>query len=164
MSPRTAESNAMANIMGINDPVPFNQAECDAKIAKVVKEAAARNTKTRAERDEKTGYFKPEAIHHRRKIELFRLREIAKNAEIRLNEYGVPDCRLAQERIDAALAARKVAAENGSLNEERRQELLLQQHENELVQAQQRLEKFRKENNTAVRLLREFEQSWVAQT
>ena len=154
---RSQETQQFVNVMGIDDPVPFDQAECDASIARVVKEAGELAAKTRAERDEKSGYIKPEAIDNRRKIELFRLREIAKNAAIRLNSYGMPDCRLAQERIDAALAARKVAAENGSLNEERRQELLLQQHESELVQAQERLEKFRKENNTAVRLLREFE-------
>ena len=158
---RTEATNALMGVMGVNAPVPFNQAECDASIAKVTKEAGELAAKNNARRDEKSGYLKPEAINNRQKIELFKLRENAKNAGIRLNEYGMPDCRLAQERIDAALAARKVAAENGSLNEERRQELLLQQHEAELVKAQERLERFRKENNTAVRLLREFEQSLV---
>ena len=158
---RSRETQQFVNLMGIGDPVPFNQAEHDASMAKVLKDAAEIVAKNRAERNEKTGYLKPEAINNRQKIELFKLRENAKNAEVRLNEYGVPDCRLAQERIDGALAARKVAVENGSLNEERRQELLLQQHESELVKAQERLERFRKENNLAVKSLREFEQSLV---
>lgn len=157
MSPRTAESNALANIMGVNDPITFDQKELDDSIAKVVKQAGELAATNNARRDEKNGLNKPEAIDNRRKIELFRLREIAKNAAVRLNSYGMPDCRLAQERIDAALAARKVAAENGSLNEERRQELLLQQHEAELVKAQERLEKFRLANTRAVVALQNWE-------
>jgi hypothetical protein len=158
---RTQESNAIANIMGVNNPIPFDQKECDAKIAKVVREAAERVAQNNKARDDKAGVNTPAAIDNRRKIELFKLRENAKNAAIRLNEYGVPDCRLAQERIDAALAARKVAAELGALNEEQRQELLLQAAEAELVKAQERLERFRRENTAAVTALRDFEQSLV---
>jgi hypothetical protein len=158
---RTQESNAIANIMGVNNPVKFDQKEQDASIAKVVKEASELAAKNNAARDAKNGVNSPRAIENRSKITLFKLRENAKNAAVRLNEYGVPDVRFAQEKIDAALAARKVAATNGALNEERRQEHLLQEAEAELVKAQERLEKFRKENTLAVAALKDFEQSLV---
>lgn len=157
MSPRTQESNAMANIMGVNNPVPFDQAECDASIAKVVKEAGELAAKTRAERDEKTGVLTPKAIANRNKLAWYQLKQDCKNAEVRLNCYGVPDVKHWTAEVERLLKAKHVAAVAGELGEERKLEKLLVAAEAELVQAQQRLENFRLANTRAVVALQNWE-------
>jgi hypothetical protein len=42
--PTAQERRAFSNVMGIHKPVTFDQAECDAKISKVVKDASERPT------------------------------------------------------------------------------------------------------------------------
>jgi hypothetical protein len=117
MEPTKQENNAYANVMfGALGPLTMDVDERDAKIAKVVKDAAARNAKNAKLRGDNNGTLTPAAIANNQKEALFRLRQIAKNAEVRLNHYGVPDVRAAQKRIDATLKARKVAANNGALN------------------------------------------------
>jgi hypothetical protein len=119
------------------------------KVQKETREARAKANPLKPE---------PEQVRKNRlKREHFSLKQEAHNAAVRLNEYGVPGVRLAQDKIDAALKARKIAADLGSLMEERRQEKLLQAAEEELLAAQARLEKFRNGNTRAVGLLKSWE-------
>jgi hypothetical protein len=157
--PSKQEKQQFRNVMGLDKPVPFDQAECDAKIKAVVKNAAERNTAARKERETEQGINTPQAIENRLKREHYQLKQDAKNAAIRLNEYGVPDVRHWQEQIDRLLKARKAAGFAGELGEERSIEKQLVTAEAELVQAQARLKKYHHENTRAVGLLK----SWAAE-
>jgi hypothetical protein len=155
---RPPEANSLMNVMGVNQPIEWDQAEYDRKLKETLARVAQVDRLAAEQREARTGANAPTAIENRKKIELYRLREDAKYAAIRLNEYGVPDVRLAQEHVDAALTARKAAGVAGALNEERRQERFLQQAEAELVAAQMRLEGFRKANTIAAAALKRFEE------
>jgi hypothetical protein len=111
----------------------------------------------RKERETAQGINTPQAIENRKKIEHYRLREDAKNAEVRLNAYGVPDVRHAEAKIAAILKARKDAQVAGFLGEERHQEKLLITAEAELVEANARLTKYRTQNTQAVGWLKAWE-------
>jgi hypothetical protein len=154
---RSQETQQFVNVMGIEDPVPFDQKECDAKIARVVKEAGERNAKNNAERDERNGVNTPTAIENRNKLAWYQLKQDCKNAEVRLNCYGVPDVRHWTAEVEKLLLAKHAAAVAGELGEERVLERRLQAAEAELVQAQQRLEGFRLANTRAVVALQNWE-------
>jgi len=151
------EQNAR-NVMGLDRPVPYDPAEFEAKQRETQANIARIDAINRKAREAKSGEFTPAAITNRNKIKLYELRQNAKNAEVRLNEYGVPDVRHWTEIIAKALADRKAAGDAGALQEERRLELYLQKAEAELVQAHARLERFRKENSAAVAARKSFEE------
>jgi hypothetical protein len=156
------ESTALINVMfGAQGPLTINLDERDAAISKVVKEAAERNAKNHAARDEKNGVNTPRAIENRKKLALYELKQTAKNAEVRLNCYGVPDVHHWTEEVKRLLKAKHAAGVAGELGEERKCEKLLVEAEASLVLAQERLERFRKENTLAVAALKDFEQSLV---
>ena len=154
---RTQESNALANIMGVNDPITFDQKELDDSIAKVVKEAGELAAKNNARRDAKNGVNSPTAIENRNKLAWYELKQDAKNAEVRLNCYGVPDVKHWTAEVERLLKAKHAASTAGELGEERVLERRLQAAEAELVQAQQRLEGFRLANTRAVVALQNWE-------
>jgi hypothetical protein len=158
---RTSESNALANIMGVNDPIPFDQQQFDAGIAKVVKEAGELAAKNNKRRDEKSGVLTPEAIANRNKLARYQLKQDCKNAEIRLNSYGVPDVHHWTAEVERLLKAKHAASVAGELGEERVLERRLVAAEAELVQAQERLEKFRLANTRALVALQNWENSLV---
>jgi hypothetical protein len=151
------EQKAFQNITGIMKPVPHDQEETDRKISDVVKRQHRLDEKNAKLRDTQTGEQTPTTIANRNKITHYNLKQDAKNATVRLNEYGIPDVKFAEDKIAAILKARKIAADNGSLIEERRQELFLQEAEKELLAAQQRFERYRNENTRAVGLLKAWE-------
>jgi hypothetical protein len=141
--------------MGVNDPVPFDQAECDGKIARVVKEAAERNTKTCAERDEKSGVNSPRSIYNRLRKEKYALEQAAKSAEVFTNNIA-DNCREWMKRIEALLKRRKQAASDNLLGEERSIEKQIQQLENDLLNEQDKYSKAGRANTFAARALREW--------
>ena len=154
---RTQESNAIANIMGVNNPIMFDQAEHDAGMKKVVREAAELAAKNKARRDEKSGELTPKAIANRNKLARYQLKQDCKNAEVRLNSYGVPDVRHWTAEVDRLLKAKHAASVAGELGEERKCEKLLVAAEAELVQAHERLERFRLANTQALVALQNWE-------
>lgn len=150
-------SRALGNVMGVFDPVPHDQAETDRKISEVVKRQHQLDEKNAQLRDTQTGENTPRAIANRQKLEHYRLKQDAKNAAVRLNEYEVPDVRHWQAEVDKWLKAKKAAEVEGSLGNERQAELELVKAEEQLLAAQQRLERYRNENTRAVGLLKAWE-------
>ena len=88
---------------------------------------------------------------------MVRTQTTCKNAEVRLNCYGVPDVKHWTAEVERLLKAKHAASVAGELGEERKLEKLLVAAEAELVQAQQRLEGFRLANTRAVVALQNWE-------
>ena len=155
--PLTQENRNFIGATGILQPVPHNQAETDRKISDVVKRQHQLDEKNAKLRDTQTGENTPRAIANRQKLEHYRLKQDAKNAAVRLNEYGVPEVRHWETAVDRWLTAKKAAEVDGSLGAERQAELALQEAEAELLAAQQRFERYRHENSRCVGLLKSWE-------
>jgi capsule polysaccharide export protein KpsE/RkpR len=155
--PTKQENTAFQNVTGIMKPIPHDQAETDRKISEVIKRQHQLDEKNAKLRDVETGENTPRAIANRQKLEHYRLKQDAKNAAVRLNAYGVPDVHHWQGEVDKWLKAKKAAEVEGSLGNERQAERELVKAEEQLLEAQQRLERYRSENTRAVGLLKSWE-------
>ncbi len=152
------ESTALVNVMfGAQGPLTINLDERDAAISKVVKEAGELAAKNRAAHEKKTGVNTPKAIANRNKLARYQLKQDCKNAEVRLNSYGVPDVKHWTAEVERLLKAKHAAGVAGELGEERKCEKLLVEAEAKLVEAQERLENFRLANTRAVVALQNWE-------
>ena len=67
----------------------------------------------------KIGVNTPTAIENRNKLAWYQLKQDCKNAEVRLNCYGVPDVKHWTAEVERLLKAKHAAAVAGELGEER---------------------------------------------
>jgi hypothetical protein len=143
-------------------PEVFDLTGLTEKINATTKAAHERHAANDLARDTKRGINTPRAIYNKLRKELFDLQEQARGAGTRLNNAAA-DEREFQSRVEALLIRKKKAVVDGALGEERCIERGLLAQENELLDSRERLLALQRDNQRAVRALKDWEAAHGAQ-
>ena len=151
----TVENQNFINLMVGSKRPERNQEEHDATMKAGAEERGRINAINKANREARDPNNTPRNEFSKLRREQYNLKEDLKGCEVRLNEKA-SDVHEFEKKVADLLTKKQAAKAAGQLGDERKYEHLLLRAEEELMDARDVLEKYRKANNAAVRALKNW--------